>query len=86
MFAPLDMAAALARWPRSSPAAASRSPPVLRRPTPRRAGSPPRRDAPLTQEALWDRLSRALTPGNVVLADQGTSFYGMADAPAAARA
>jgi indolepyruvate decarboxylase len=27
---------------------------------------------------LWDRLSDALTPGNVVLADQGTSFYGMA--------
>ena len=28
---------------------------------------------------LWDRLCYALTPGNVVLADQGTSFYGMAD-------
>jgi indolepyruvate decarboxylase len=28
---------------------------------------------------LWDRLCAALTPGNVVLADQGTSFYGMAD-------
>jgi indolepyruvate decarboxylase len=28
---------------------------------------------------LWDRLCEALTPGNVVLADQGTSFYGMAD-------
>ncbi|MGZ6779084.1 MAG: thiamine pyrophosphate-dependent enzyme, partial [Mycobacterium sp.] len=32
-----------------------------------------------TQEMLWDRLCVALTPGNVVLADQGTSFYGMAD-------
>jgi alpha-keto-acid decarboxylase len=39
---------------------------------------PPAREQPLTQEALWDRLSAALTPGNVVLADQGTSFYGMA--------
>src|SRR6202042_360156 len=38
----------------------------------------PARDAPLTQEALWVRFSEALTPGNVVLADQGTSFYGMA--------
>jgi len=28
---------------------------------------------------VWDRLCVALTPGNVVLADQGTSFYGMAD-------
>jgi alpha-keto-acid decarboxylase len=38
----------------------------------------PAPDAPLTQKMLWDRLSEALTPGNVVLADQGTSFYGMA--------
>ncbi|HVQ98126.1 MAG TPA: thiamine pyrophosphate-dependent enzyme, partial [Mycobacterium sp.] len=35
-------------------------------------------EAPLSQKVLWDRLSEALTPGNVVLADQGTSFYGMA--------
>ena len=27
---------------------------------------------------MWDRLSEALTPNNVVLADQGTSYYGMA--------
>jgi indolepyruvate decarboxylase len=27
---------------------------------------------------LWDRFCDALTPGNIVLADQGTSFYGMA--------
>jgi alpha-keto-acid decarboxylase len=39
---------------------------------------PPARQQPLTQEALWNSLSAALTPGNVVLADQGTSFYGMA--------
>jgi TPP-dependent 2-oxoacid decarboxylase len=39
----------------------------------------PARDRPLTQQMLWDRLCEALTPGNVVLADQGTSFYGMAD-------
>ncbi|MET0702571.1 MAG: alpha-keto acid decarboxylase family protein [Mycobacterium sp.] len=38
----------------------------------------PGREEPLTQEVLWDRLSDALTPGNVVLADQGTAFYGMA--------
>ena len=39
----------------------------------------PARDEPLSQQVLWDRLCEALTPGNVVLADQGTSFYGMAD-------
>ncbi|GAS94264.1 pyruvate or indole-3-pyruvate decarboxylase pdc [Mycolicibacterium canariasense] len=38
----------------------------------------PAPDTALTQKMLWDRVSDALTPGNVVLADQGTSFYGMA--------
>jgi TPP-dependent 2-oxoacid decarboxylase len=38
----------------------------------------PGRDEPLNQNVLWDRFCDALTPGNVVLADQGTSFYGMA--------
>jgi alpha-keto-acid decarboxylase len=38
----------------------------------------PDRDQPLTQKVLWDRFCYALTPGNVVVADQGTSFYGMA--------
>lgn len=35
-------------------------------------------DAPLTQDVLWSLLSRELTPGNIVVADQGTSFFGMA--------
>lgn len=38
----------------------------------------PGRDQPISQKLLWDRFCGALTPGNVVLADQGTSFYGMA--------
>jgi alpha-keto-acid decarboxylase len=38
----------------------------------------PDRNEPLSQKVLWDRFCAALTPGNVVLADQGTSFYGMA--------
>ncbi|CRZ18789.1 alpha-keto acid decarboxylase family protein [Mycolicibacterium neworleansense] len=77
VYAPLDMAAALdaitailAERGITSPAL----PPL----TTRTAADPPARDAALTQESLWDRLSEALTPGNVVLADQGTSFYGMA--------
>lgn len=77
VFAPLDMSAALdaitailtgrdITSPAPEPAAA-----------PQRT-APPAGTAELSQEALWDRLSEALTPGNVVLADQGTSFYGMA--------
>ncbi len=78
VFAPLEMQAALdalvtilvRRGISSSPVA---SPPAEPLPP------PPPRDQPLTQRMLWDRLCVALTPGNVVLADQGTSFYGMAD-------
>ncbi|MUL83801.1 MULTISPECIES: alpha-keto acid decarboxylase family protein [unclassified Mycolicibacterium] len=77
IYAPLDMSAALdavtailSERGITSPAL----PPLpVRPPT-----APPDREAVLTQEVLWDRLSQALTPGNVVLADQGTSFYGMA--------
>ncbi len=32
----------------------------------------------LNQKALWDSVARSLRPGDVVLADQGTSFYGAA--------
>ncbi|OBI33112.1 alpha-keto acid decarboxylase family protein [Mycobacterium sp. E2238] len=78
VFAPLEMGAALealstilTRRPITSPPVAA--PPADDLPP------PPPRDQPLTQEMLWDRLCTALTPGNVVLADQGTSFYGMAD-------
>src|SRR6201999_3134279 len=48
-------------------------------PTPTNGPHTPARELPLTQQMLWDRLCEALTPGNVVLADQGTCFYGMAD-------
>jgi alpha-keto-acid decarboxylase len=77
VFAPLDIEAALQaltsilkrRGIRSAPPAAVSSSERF---------EPPPRSSPLTQKALWDSLSAALTPGNVVLADQGTSFYGMA--------
>ncbi len=77
VYAPLDIEAALEaltsilkqRGIRSQPVPATPSDPPLQ--------APPR-DEPLTQKALWNRLSAALTPGNIVLADQGTSFYGMA--------
>jgi TPP-dependent 2-oxoacid decarboxylase len=32
---------------------------------------------PLDQAGLWDIVSAHLTPGDIVLADQGTAFYGM---------
>ena len=34
--------------------------------------------APLDQEALWEGVRRHLHDGDIVLADQGTAFYGMA--------
>lgn len=33
---------------------------------------------PLTQDLLWDLLSQQLSSNNIVVADQGTSFFGMA--------
>lgn len=77
VFAPLDMSAALDALTAILTERGVRSPGLAPLPT-RTPADPPARDAALTQEALWDRLSEALTPGNVVLADQGTSFYGMA--------
>ncbi|WP_258553146.1 alpha-keto acid decarboxylase family protein [Dermatophilus congolensis] len=34
-------------------------------------------DDPLTQDTLWTLVANSLTEGNIVLADQGTSFFGM---------
>lgn len=77
VFAPLDMGAALDAVTAILTERGVTSPvlPPLPAPEP---STPPARDAALTQKDLWDRLSGSLTPGNVVLADQGTSFYGMA--------
>jgi indolepyruvate decarboxylase len=77
VYAPLDMAAALGAITMILTDRDITSPPLPPIPQPAPV-EPPGRDQPLTQEALWDRLSEALTPGNVVVADQGTSFYGMA--------
>jgi indolepyruvate decarboxylase len=84
VFAPLEMDAALdavagiltRRGITSPPATAASDEVSLEKPE---AAESPARDRPLTQQMLWNRLCDALTPGNVVLADQGTSFYGMAD-------
>jgi indolepyruvate decarboxylase len=77
VFAPLDMSAALTALTEILSARSTRSPAV--RPA---AASVAELDAapdqPLTQKTLWDRVCGALTPGNIVLAEQGTSYYGMA--------
>jgi TPP-dependent 2-oxoacid decarboxylase len=77
VFAPLEMGAALDAITTiltergiSSPAVQSNSDAI--------PADRPGRDQPLNQNVLWDRFCDALTPGNIVLADQGTSFYGMA--------
>jgi alpha-keto-acid decarboxylase len=36
--------------------------------------------AELTQRSLWRQVADSLLPGDIVMADQGTSFYGMATA------
>jgi indolepyruvate decarboxylase len=72
VFAPLDLDAALQALTGILTRRGIASPPV-----PLTAGNTPREapgaDQPLTQKMLWNRLSDALTPGNVVLADQGWS-------------
>lgn len=81
VFAPLEMGAALDALAEILVRRGTRSPEAVTAPAepdPAAAGTPAR-EQPLTQPMLWDRLCAALTPGNVVLADQGTSYYGMAN-------
>ncbi len=78
VFAPLEMGAALEALADILTGRGIQSPPVVS-PTDSPAVQTPARNQPLSQEMVWNRLCAALTPGNVVLADQGTSFYGMAD-------
>lgn len=78
VFAPLEMGTALEALATILVRRGIKSPPVSSPPA-EPLPPPPPRDQPLTQGMLWDRLCVALTPGNVVLADQGTSFFGMAD-------
>ncbi len=77
VFAPLEMEAALKALAGIVAGRQATSPDIA--PSSRDVRfEPPAADDPITQQILWDRLSEALTPGNIVLADQGTSFYGMA--------
>jgi alpha-keto-acid decarboxylase len=77
VFAPLEMEAALEALTSIMIRRGIASPPVVSKPDDVSVATL-HRDEPLSQKVLWDRFCEALTPGNVVLADQGTSFYGMA--------
>jgi indolepyruvate decarboxylase len=77
VFAPLEMGAALDAITSILIQRGVKSPPVVTA-SDALPVSKPERDQPLNQKLLWDRFCDALTPGNIVLADQGTSFYGMA--------
>jgi len=77
VFAPLDMTAALDAVTAILTERGISSPAVVSS-TDDAPVEKPGRDEPLSQKMLWNRFCYALTPGNVVLADQGTSFYGMA--------
>ncbi len=77
VFAPLEMEAALDALTSILTRRGVTSPPVASTSDDLPSGTPSREE-PLSQKVLWDRFCDALTPGNVVLADQGTSFYGMA--------
>ncbi len=78
MFAPIDIDAALGAMAGILRERGISSPPVTVTDGGEQGPEPPA-EAELSQKYLWDKLSEALTPGNVVVADQGTCFYGMAD-------
>ncbi|WP_345411484.1 alpha-keto acid decarboxylase family protein [Actinomycetospora chlora] len=80
-FAPVELPTALAALtPLVEEVAARRTGPApsapLADPTPAPAAAPD--DEPLGQTSLWQEVSGFLRSGDIVLADQGTSFYGMA--------
>ena len=75
-FAPIALPDGLAALDGLIPA------PADPRPAPRpEIGPLPPADTVLTQETLWDAVALRLGPGDLVLADQGTPFFGMAAHP-----
>ncbi|MGL6236396.1 MAG: alpha-keto acid decarboxylase family protein [Segniliparus sp.] len=78
LFAPLEMRDALGAL--AELIADRERPPA---PQARPAAKPPEpADAePLAQASMWDLLAHAVTPGNIVIAEAGTSFFGLATHP-----
>ncbi len=78
VFAPVELADALAAL---APLVASR-PAVALPAAPAVDPGPPAADGePLSQAGLWQEVADSLRAGDIVLAEQGTSFYGMAPHP-----
>ncbi|MEJ4113068.1 alpha-keto acid decarboxylase family protein [Corynebacterium kroppenstedtii] len=75
-FAPLHMADALDVLADLAPSCADHAPDALPAPPPHHWIA--HADEPLVQDDVWPTLAGALTEGNIVVADQGTSFFGLA--------
>ncbi|GAA3616655.1 alpha-keto acid decarboxylase family protein [Microlunatus ginsengisoli] len=76
-YAPIELPTALAALSDLIGAITPANKPVLQL-ADREPAVPLRGDAPLDQETLWESVRRHLGDGDIVLADQGTAFYGMA--------
>jgi indolepyruvate decarboxylase len=76
--APIELADALTAL---APLVADRPAAALAAAPPLDPGPPPPAGDPLTQTTLWQEVADHLRAGDIVLADQGTSFYGMAPHP-----
>ena len=78
VFAPIDLADAIAGL---APLVAARPATTLVAAPPVDPGGPAPVGGPLSQAVLWQEVADQLRAGDIVLADQGTSFYGMAPHP-----
>ena len=80
-FAPVELPTALAALePLVAEVSARRTGPAATEPlaTATPATDPAPDEEPLGQDTLWREVGASLREGDIVLADQGTSFYGMA--------
>jgi TPP-dependent 2-oxoacid decarboxylase len=75
-FAPIELPTALAALEPLLAGLDRSAPPRSVAPEP--ISEPAADDAPLGQDALWRETAQFLRAGDIVLADQGTCFYGMA--------
>ncbi|EFV13491.1 alpha-keto acid decarboxylase family protein [Segniliparus rugosus] len=78
LFAPLEMRDALDAL---TELISGRERPPVPQPEPAPAPAPPAAGDALTQASMWDLLADAVTPGNIVIAEAGTSFFGLATHP-----
>ncbi|ADG96738.1 Pyruvate decarboxylase [Segniliparus rotundus DSM 44985] len=78
LFAPLEMRDALGAL--TELLSGRPRPPEPAAPAPPAASAASPGEA-LTQASMWDLLAGAVTPGNIVIAEAGTSFFGLATHP-----